>query len=815
LIALRVAGAIVGLMALIIGVSLLVLRSDWGSERLRRQIVSRVNHQIRGSLDIKRLSFGGDKVVVWDVALRDPQGELVAHVDRTEVDFAVLRLLRKEVRVTAVKIESPSLTLASDDDGSNLSRAIAPRKKTPVKPPQPRKKTAKEGWVVRLDRFDLTQGDVSTAVVKDDDTRAQKVHLAALTLLASVRYATGNGSLDLSLHLGAQSQLAPVGPLRLAAHLSRVGDVYRFDADGDLLGGTLKADGTVDAQRLADADGLLALDIPRQDLAGHAWGPIHIAAAAHPAAAPKLDARLAIPGVELTARDSGRDPAAIQGRLSLADLALTGRAIQALSGSEMPPLGGEGQIDFGVEKSHGVGLDGQIDGQIKGAFEKLRSGETVIAGLSFDGQVSRISSRPASATFGLALTSVSAGTSKLRDIALTAKLREQDLTVVFAVASPARVDLNLAGRFDDDRQGLALTHLGLNLPGDRWASDGTAHLRFDDKELSVSNFRLVSGAQMLAVDGSRRGEDIAGHLALTGLRLGQLPTALVDPALRLDGKLDVDVKAAGTTEKPEIAATLDLEQAQYQGFAHMDAKVKATLHDDQVDATLGVEAPFVSANAELKTSTDPLSPGAPIDVKLDVKHLDIAQVLRGAEMGPLGAGRVNLKLGLDGSADNPRLDLGVEAFDLAVGQPAARKATKEAKPIDLGHAHVHVAYADSAPKAELDFAAAHGGTLRVEAAAHLDLSYPHIKRRLILKKLPVRGKVVARNLDVAWIAQFNPQVESLGGQVNADARLAGTVGDPQVVGDVHWKNGEVVAKVQPPKSPSASRPAALPATSGH
>jgi hypothetical protein len=491
LIALRVAGAIVGLMALIIGVSLLVLRSDWGSERLRRQIVSRVNHQIRGSLDIKRLSFGGDKVVVWDVALRDPQGELVAHVDRTEVDFAVLRLLRKEVRVTAVKIESPSLTLASDDDGSNLSRAIAPRKKTPVKPPQPRKKTAKEGWVVRLDRFDLTQGDVSTAVVKDDDTRAQKVHLAALTLLASVRYATGNGSLDLSLHLGAQSQLAPVGPLRLAAHLSRVGDVYRFDADGDLLGGTLKADGTVDAQRLADADGLLALDIPRQDLAGHAWGPIHIAAAAHPAAAPKLDARLAIPGVELTARDSGRDPAAIQGRLSLADLALTGRAIQALSGSEMPPLGGEGQIDFGVEKSHGVGLDGQIDGQIKGAFEKLRSGETVIAGLSFDGQVSRISSRPASATFGLALTSVSAGTSKLRDIALTAKLREQDLTVVFAVASPARVDLNLAGRFDDDRQGLALTHLGLNLPGDRWASDGTAHLRFDDKELSVSNFRLV------------------------------------------------------------------------------------------------------------------------------------------------------------------------------------------------------------------------------------------------------------------------------------------------------------------------------------
>ena len=787
LIVLRVLGGLVALIALVLGITLLVLRSDFGGERLRRVAVSQVNQQIRGSLAIQRLHFGGDSLVVWGVVLRDPEGQEVARVARVEVDFSVLALLRKRVHIKALEIEKPVLALVSDEDGSNLARATAPRKKPPEKQP------SKTDLVVQLDRLDLGPGEITMASSTGDDPPKVKVSLADINLFATARYATGTGALDLVMRLAFDSRVTPVGRQRLAARVTVQGSVTRFDADGDLLGGTLKARGVVDSQRLADADGSILLDIPRQDLAGHAWGPFHVAAQAQPASPPKLDMRLAVPGVELTGKDRGPSSVGADLHLAADDLHETGRAIQALTGSEMAELGGHGTIDLSVEKPAGV-QPGRLDAQLKAAFPKLRSGTTV-----------------------------------LEEIALAAKLHERDVSLAFGLVSPARVDLGMNGRLDEDRKGFALSQLTVTFPGERWASQGTAQARFDDKELSLSNFRLASEGQLLAIDGSRRGEDIAAHLALTALRLDQLPASLVDPTLRLDGKVNVDVKAEGTTETPKVTAMVGLDKVAYQGFKQIDAKLNATLQDQKIGATMNVEAPFLTASSELHLPTDPLAPGAPIDVKLDVKHLDVAQLLRGAGSGPLAGGRVNVKLRLDGSADDPRLDVGIEAFDLAVNAPPpgakpgpgakgtrpAKAATPAAaaKPVDLGHAHVHIAYADKTPKAELDFAAAHGGTLVVEAATHLDLSYPHVKRRVVAKKLPVRGKVVARKLDVAWVAAFNPQVVSLGGQVSADAKLAGTVGDPQVVGEVHWKNGELVTAAPPPggpRKPSARRPSRRP-----
>jgi autotransporter translocation and assembly factor TamB len=110
-------------------------------------------------------------------------------------------------------------------------------------------------------------------------------------------------------------------------------------------------------------------------------------------------------------------------------------------------------------------------------------------------------------------------------------------------------------------------------------------------------------------------------------------------------------------------------------------------------------------------------------------------------------------------------------------------------------------YEDRAAHADVDFASAHGGELRVDAGTRVDLSYPRVTEGIVAQKLPVHGKVVAKDFDVAWIARFNDRVEALGGQVSANAKLAGTVGDPQFIGDVRWKNGKVVA-VAAPKSPA-------------
>jgi hypothetical protein len=809
LIALPIFAVILAAVATLCGTSILVLRTNWGGECLRRLAVSQVNKQIQGSLDIKRLSFRGDKVVVWGVAVRDPDQQLVAQVARVEVDFALMRILHKEVRLTAFVIETPLLTFVSDASGLNLSRAIAPRKKpAPKQPASP--KTTQEGWVMRIDSFDLAKGDL-TLTVASASSRETKVHLAGLRAFANVRYATGNGSLDLTLRLDGQSQLVPTGPLRLACGATIRGESYRFDADGDLLGGTLKAHGNVDGHHLENADGLIALALPRQGLAGHDWGPLRIAAEAHPSSVPKLDVLLAIPGLALAVKDRGLPTFSVEGSVTMTDLGLTAKAAHALTGMTLPPLGGRGELTFGLGGPPAGAQTGTqpagFGGRAKGSFDSLSFGENVINRIQVLAGTARLSSRPGSADLQLSIASVSAGTTHLRGIALAAKVHEQDVSATFGIEAPARVDASLAGRLDDDRHGLALGSLVVSFPGGSWASDGTAWLRFDDT-LSASKLRLVSDGQVLTIDGSKRADDIAAHLALSKLRLDRLPTILIDPALHVDGELDADIKADGQLGAPNIVARLELRQARYQNFSKIDAQVAATLRDQTLDGTAGVEAPFLKANAEFKVPVDLTAPGTPIALRLDVKHLDIGQVLRGAEMPASGDGRLNLKLRLDGSADKPNIDLTLEAFDLAIKRPG-KGASNAAKSVDLGHARVHLTYANRAARAEVDFASSNGGTLVVDAGTHVDMSYPRVTRGgLVVPNLPIHGKVVARNLDVSWVAQLNPRVVSMGGQVNADARLGGTVGDPQFIGDVHWKNGEVVAT---PSSPDRGLPAVQPA----
>src|SRR6266545_1078696 len=419
---------------------------------------------------------------------------------------------------------------------------------------------------------------------------------------------------------------------------------------------------------------------------------------AQPSAAPTLDVLVKIPGVELTAKDQGREAVAVAGRLAVADLSLTGKAIGAISGSEMGPLAGRGQISFAVENA---------DFQAKGGFEMLR----------FD-------------------------TTTLEGIAVSARLHEQDVTAALQVSKPARVELALAGRFSDERRVFDLARLMLGYPGTNWALERPARLRSDDSELSLSNFRLVSKQQTLAIEARRRGEDVDAHLALTALELGQLPTSLIDPKLRLDGVLNLDVKA----------------------------------QQQRVEATMGVQTSFLAATAAAKLSMEPLGPGAPMDVALDIKHLDIGKLMRAAGRPSPADGRANLKLRLDGSTDDPNLVLTVEAFDL-----------------------------------ELDFASARGGKLVIDASTNLDLSYPNpgTKRRIVAAKLPIRGRLVARNLDVGWVALLNPRVETVAGKLTADARLGGSVGNPEVIGDVRWKNGAAVATQPPPagrRPPASARP---------
>ena len=795
--------AVVGVITLA-ALTMLVLHTSWGGERLRRQVVARVNRQIQGHLDIGRLSFGGNKLVVWKVVLRDPEGQPVAEVARAEVDLSVPRLLHKELRLTGVAIETPHLDLMSDSRGLNLSRATAPRNPPPP-PAPPKAKTTAEGWVVRLDRFDLTGGDVSLAA-GEPGARAAKLHLADLHSHVTARYATGNGSLDLTFALAGQSMLAPQGPLRLSAEAAVHGDLARVAIDGDLLGGRILARASIDRQHLGATDGMVTVAIPQLALAGYDWGPIRIDGLARPAAIPTLSILVALPGVKLTGTGGpggGADRFNFDGRVALADLGLTARAARALAGTAPPAMGGQGRLDFSVGGAM-AGAPASWGARTTGFFERLQVGENVVSDLSIKGQLAHLSGRPGEADLDVAIASVTAGKTQLRALSLGAKVREQAVSAEIKIGGPESVSLMLAGQIDNDQQGLAIERLVLAYPAARWASDEIARIRFVDDTFSVAHLRLASQGQALAIDADKTGERVDGHLALERLRLDLLPAIAVDPAMHLGGLLDVDVRAAGEVANPTVTTRVHLEHGRYQRFAQIDAQVEARLADKQVDGTASIDAPFAGVEAAFKLPSDPTAPGAPLDLRVDVTRLDVARTLAAAQMAELAGGRATLNLRLTGSADQPKVDLKISGRDLTVNRPVT--ATKGADTIDVGQGRVHLTYADRVAGVDLDFGSSHGGTLRVDAGAHVDLSYPHVTRGLVIAKIPVHGKVVARSFDVAWLSRFSDRVDAMGGQVSADARLAGTVGDPQMVGDVHWKNGNVVATVAPaPPAPARAR----------
>jgi translocation and assembly module TamB len=746
----RVLALVIGVLAVLVGATMLLLQTNWGGERLRRQAVTQVNRQIEGHLDIGRLWFGGDRVVVWDVTLRDPDGELVAQLARAEVDVAPLRLLHKEVRVTDVIVDAPRLALVSEPPprGSNLSRATAPRRPAPAKPPAPAKGWGQdEGWVIRLDRFRLNDGDASV-VTRGPASPDRRLHVAALQSFMAARLGTGNGSFAFTFSLRGDSMLAPAGALAIAADghgrgqgtvddarlsvafgeyldLQARGRAAKHDArlalDGSVLHGTVKVRAAADPQRLETAESEVAIAIPAARVRGDSWGPLRFSAEVHRGVLEALELFAAVPGVELTATNDGRDHGGargarwvdgvgggigigigIKGRLALTDLARTARAIEAITGGALPPLAGGGRIDFAAAGPFS-GAPASLSGQAHGRFNRLRLGETAVAGLSLNADLSHATKRPTKDDLALAadlaVSSLRSGATQLTGLALAARASGDDVSVTARLAAPQRVRLAMQGRLARDRHGLALTDLTLDYPGGRWTSEGTAQLAFGGQTVSIADFMLVSRGQRLGIDASKSADRVNAHVALAGLRLDLLPAFAVDPALKLGGVVDLDVKAEGALDNPSVRARLSLLQGRFRAFSGIRAQADASLADRRAAATVDVRT------------------------------------------------------------------------------------------AEVGRGHLRFTYVERDARAGITVASPSGGTLRVDARAALDLMNPGA---VPFKSVPVSGRVRARQFDVGWASGFSERLETLAGQVTADAALAGTVKDPRLVGDVHWKNGRVV-----------------------
>ena len=109
--ALRIAGVtilvVLAIALLAIGGLWTFAQTDRGGEIIRRIAVEKVDAQIAGQLAVERLRFGGDRLTLDGVVLRDPEGAEVARVDGIDVTFSVFALLRRHVDLRRLEIRRP------------------------------------------------------------------------------------------------------------------------------------------------------------------------------------------------------------------------------------------------------------------------------------------------------------------------------------------------------------------------------------------------------------------------------------------------------------------------------------------------------------------------------------------------------------------------------------------------------------------------------------------------------------------------------------------------------------------------------------
>ena len=108
---LRIAGkallAVLAVLALAIGVTWTFLQTRQGGELVRRLALPRVNAAVAGRIALDKLAFGGDRLMLENLTIYDPEGRLTARVARIDVGFSPLALLRRHIDIRTLEYSAP------------------------------------------------------------------------------------------------------------------------------------------------------------------------------------------------------------------------------------------------------------------------------------------------------------------------------------------------------------------------------------------------------------------------------------------------------------------------------------------------------------------------------------------------------------------------------------------------------------------------------------------------------------------------------------------------------------------------------------
>jgi hypothetical protein len=626
--------------------------------------------------------------------------------------------------------------------------------------------------VVQLDRA-VMPPRAAAAVLPDaplatDVSVAGTVTLAPRRIAANLRGALGGGTLRVQGDLDPVA-LATASGLRVIARDVDLGTLLRAARGRALVSADLAVSAGSLRPRAISAS--ITAHAGATVVQGRTFGPLALEVKVRDGEIETAGLAARWPGARLRLHAEGRTDAA---RVVLALHASSlGRATAPLmdgGGDDREPIGGRGRI---VAHATGSLLDmaGTASTRLSAWFPRLTIGGTTVRRAR------------------LAVRAAGPDPSGRRSFELSAGARLGER------GGPMR--LRAAGTLHLARRRAILEEFALAYPGTRWVATREAHVTFAADRRSISGLRLRSGEQVIAAEGSVARSQLAGSVALSGVRLSALPGAR---RLPIGGRVSGDVKLSGTAEAPTVNADLGLRHGRLGAARGLSASIAGRYEDERVDARVHAESDWGAFNASMHVpATWPPRGDAPVRIDGALTRVDLTKL--GAALAPERpvAGQLTADLRVTGSWGSPVLHAKVSARRLAVG--ARRFARGRASAI--GELSATARYADRRLRFAVNADDLHGGNASLKGELSVDLSLP-AALSLDPARTEIDARATVRGLRTAWAAGLSDRLRTVAGRLDVDARVVGTIGRPRLIGRVSWRRGRlIVAPAKAAEAPAA------------
>jgi translocation and assembly module TamB len=400
------------------------------------------------------------------------------------------------------------------------------------------------------------------------------------------------------------------------------------------------------------------------------------------------------------------------------------------------------------------------------------------------------------------------------DVAGVMKLAKQPpgpsgrLSGTLALEGPAReprLDFVLNGRdvrYEAPPPGFSLKQpLAFKLAAASDAQDGTLDARLDVEGLAQQTYVALRTPFTLGglLAKPPTADDVFAAAMEVEARVAALPLTLLQgmPGVEAPGgTVSAQLDLRGSVLVPHGKLAVQVADATANGVPPQTGELTVTGGDKDVKVALLVqrkEGPLAQLDATLLAPLGALQDREvygriPFRIRGRLMPVSIQELpgIARVRSGPPPAPGTNPKglqgvlaveIAARGTLDTPELDLTAGIQKLGVGN------------LGLGQARLHYGYKGTRSDFDVLLTAPAGGTLMVNGGVDLDVSLPAIQRGLQYTRAPLEVTLKARNFDPSFLSGATEMVRSLGGLMQADAKLAGTVGAPTFQGNLAWKDG--------------------------